>query len=33
MKEEILEIKKLDERATIPTYGTEDSAGADLYAM
>ncbi len=26
-------IKKLDERATIPTYGTEYSAGADLYSM
>lgn len=25
-------IKKLDERATIPTYGSEFSAGADLYA-
>jgi len=30
---EQLEIKKLDERATIPTYGTIDSAGADLYAV
>lgn len=28
-----LEIKKLDERAKIPTYGTSDSAGADLYAV
>ena len=26
-------IKKLDERALIPTYGTEFSAGADLYAL
>ena len=25
-------IKKLDERATVPTYGSEYSAGADLYA-
>lgn len=33
MKENILKIKKLDERATIPTYGTEASAGADLYAL
>lgn len=30
---EKLQIKKLDERAKIPTYGTIDSAGADLYAM
>ncbi len=30
---EKLEIKKLDERAIIPTYGTIDSAGADLYAI
>lgn len=29
----ILRIKKLDERATTPTYGTEYSAGADLYSM
>lgn len=28
-----VEIKKLDERATIPTYGTEFSAGADIYAL
>lgn len=28
-----LKIKKLDERAIIPTYGTADSAGADLYAI
>ena len=26
-------IKKLDERATVPTYGTEYSAGADLYNL
>ena len=26
-------IKKLDERATVPSYGTEYSAGADLYSM
>ena len=30
---EQLEIKKLDDRAIIPTYGTLDSAGADLYAL
>ena len=28
-----LRVKKLDERAVIPTYGTEFSAGADLYAI
>ncbi len=28
-----INIKKLDERAVIPTYGTEYSAGADLYAL
>lgn len=28
-----LNIKKLDEKAIIPTYGTIDSAGADLYAL
>ena len=28
-----VEIKKLDERAIIPAYGTEFSAGADLYAL
>ena len=28
-----VKIKKLDERAVIPTYGTEYSAGADLYAV
>lgn len=26
-------IKKLDERATVPTYGTEFSAGADIYLL
>ena len=33
MNDVLLRIKKLDERAIIPTYGTEDSAGADLYAL
>lgn len=33
MKLEELKIKKLDEKAIIPTYGTEYSAGADLYAL
>lgn len=28
-----VKIKKLDERAIVPTYGTEFSAGADLYAL
>lgn len=28
-----LKIKKFDARATVPTYGTEFSAGADLYSM
>ncbi len=28
-----LRIKKLDERAKIPSYGSEFSAGADLYAL
>ncbi|MBQ7363726.1 MAG: dUTP diphosphatase [Clostridia bacterium] len=28
-----LNVKKLDERAIIPTYGTEYSAGADLYVI
>jgi len=28
-----IRIKKLDERAKIPTYGTEFSAGADLYNL
>ena len=26
-------VKKLDERAVVPTYGSEFSAGADLYAL
>ena len=30
---EQLKIKKIDERAKLPTYGTIDSAGADLYAV
>ena len=29
----VLNFKKLDERATTPTYGSEFSAGADLYAV
>ena len=28
-----IKIKKLDARATIPTYGTQYSAGADIYAL
>ena len=32
MKEEKVEIKKLDDEAIIPTYGSLDAAGADLYA-
>ena len=28
-----MKIKKLDSRATIPTYGTKYSAGADIYAV
>ena len=28
-----VKIKRLDEKAIIPTYGTEYSAGADLYAL
>ena len=28
-----INFKKLDDRATIPTYGSEYSAGADLYAI
>ena len=28
-----LNVKKLDDRAVIPTYGTEYSAGADLYSL
>ena len=27
-----MKIKLLDENATVPTYGTEDAAGADLYS-
>jgi len=29
---EIINVKKLDDRAILPTYGSEFSAGADLYA-
>ncbi len=32
MKEETIEIKKLNDNAIIPTYGSIDAAGADLYA-
>lgn len=32
MQTQIVKIKKLDEKATIPTYGSEYAAGADLYA-
>lgn len=32
MKEEVINIKKLNETAIIPTYGSEYSGGADLYA-
>ena len=32
MKEEKINIKKLSDKAVIPTYGSEFSAGADLYA-
>ena len=32
MKEEKIEIKKLNDKAIIPTYGSIDAAGADLYA-
>lgn len=28
-----IRIKKIDERAVVPTYGSEYSAGADLYAL
>lgn len=30
---EIVKIKKLDKRATVPSYGSEFAAGADLYAL
>jgi len=29
----IVRVKKLDERATLPTYGSPQAAGADLYAL
>ena len=29
----VIAVKKLDERAILPTYGSEFSAGADLYAL
>lgn len=29
----IVNVKKLDERAVLPTYGSEYAAGADLYAL
>lgn len=32
MKEERIEIKLLDDKAILPTYGSVDAAGADLYA-
>jgi dUTP pyrophosphatase len=32
MEKSIVKIKRIDPRAVIPTYGTEYSAGADLYA-
>lgn len=32
MKEEKIEIKLLDDKAILPTYGSIDAAGADLYA-
>jgi dUTP pyrophosphatase len=32
MNKYTVKIKKLDEKATVPTYGSEFSAGADLYA-
>ena len=32
MKEEKIEIKLLNEKAILPTYGSIDAAGADLYA-
>ncbi len=33
MTDTVLRIKKLDDRAIVPTYGTQFSAGADLYAL
>ncbi len=33
MKSQSINIKKLDENAIIPTYGSEFAAGADLYAL
>lgn len=33
MISETINIKKLDDKAVIPTYGSEFSAGADLYAL
>ena len=33
MREIAVNLKKLDERATLPTFGTSLSAGADLYAL
>ena len=32
MKEDKVEIKKLNDNAIVPTYGSVDAAGADLYA-
>ena len=32
MKEENIQIKLLNEKAKIPTYGSNDAAGADIYA-
>ena len=29
----VINVKKLDENAVLPTYGSEFSAGADLYAL
>ena len=29
----VISVKKLDERAVLPTYGSEFAAGADLYAL
>ena len=29
----IVKVKKLDERAILPTYGSQQAAGADLYAL